>query len=134
MREKLTEKIDSFFKEMGLEEEVKKLSDMFAEQYMIKGEETEDLKEALHRAPDSLIDMIWGNVSEEEPDEELSRRQKEERLYQDISEYFASRFELLDVTKINLLMRIANYYPIDAMEGASATREFAPYGWVFSLY
>lgn len=64
---------------------------------------------------------------------EYIKRQKEERLYQYIPEYFESRFELLDITKINLLMRIANYYPIDAMEGASATREFAPYGCVFSF-
>lgn len=39
--------IDKFFKEMGLEEEIKKISDLFTDNFMIKGEETEDLMEAV---------------------------------------------------------------------------------------
>lgn len=66
------------FKEMGLEEEIKKIGDLFTDNFMIKGEETEDLKEALHRAPDSLLDMIWESINGEAPGEEISRQQKED--------------------------------------------------------
>lgn len=58
MKRNLAKEADKFFKEMGLEEEIQKLTDLFADNLMIRGEETEDLKEALRRAPDSLIDII----------------------------------------------------------------------------
>ena len=131
MRESFAEKANCFFKEMGLEEEVKKLADLFTGNFMIEGEETEDLKEVLRRAPDSLIDLIWESIEGKEPDTEMSRQQKEESLYQNIPDYFESRFELLDAVKINLLMRVMNYQPIDTVEAANVTREFIPFGWAF---
>lgn len=133
MKRNPAKEIDNFFKEMGLEEEIKKIGDLFTDNFMIKGEETEDLKEALHRAPDSLLDMIWESINGEAPGEEISRQQKEESLYGDIPGCFESRFELLDITKINRLMQIMNYYPLDVVEAASAMSEFVPYGWVFSF-
>lgn len=131
MRRNPGEAVDNFFKDIGLEEKMKELTDLFTDSFMVKGEETEDLKEVLHRASDALIDMIWRNIVGEESDEEISRQQKEDSLYKSIPEYFDSRFELLDASKINLLMRIMNYYPIDTMEMANAINEFVPYGWVF---
>lgn len=118
---------------MGLEEEIQKLTDLFVDNFMIRGEEMEDLTEALRRAPDSLIDMIWEKITEKEPAGEMSRQQKEEILYEDIPGYFESRFELLDVAKINLLLRVMNYDLLSAVEAAEVTSEFVPYGWVFSF-
>lgn len=131
MRKNLAEAADQFFKERGLEEELKQLMNLFTERYTIDGEETEDLREALRRAPDHLIDMIWGSVTGEKPDAELSRQQKEERLYTDIPGYFESRFDLLEIGQINLLTQIMCYEPIDTMKAVEAINEFVPYGWVF---
>lgn len=133
MKRNLAKEADNFFKEMGLEKEIQKLTDVFADNLMIRGEETEDLKEALRRAPDSLIDIIWENISDKESVGEMSRQQKEEILYEDIPGYFESRFELLDVAKINLLLRIMNYDQFSAVEAAEAMSKFVPYGWVFSF-
>lgn len=118
---------------MGLEEEIQKLTDVFVDNLMIRGEETEDLKEALRRAPDSLIDIIWEKTADKESEGETSRQQKEEILYEDIPGYFESRFELLDVAKINLLLRIMNYDQLSAVEVAEAMSKFVPYGWIFSF-
>lgn len=122
-----------FFIEMGLEEEIDKLTDMFADNFMIKGERTEELKEALHMAPDSLLDIIWKKITGEEPDKELSRQKKEEGLYEDIPGYFESRFELLDAGKISLLIRVMNDEPVDMMESKQVMEEFIPFGWVFAF-
>ncbi len=48
---------EQLFKELGMEDTTSKLSDMLIDNFMIQGEETEDLKEALHRAPDGLVDL-----------------------------------------------------------------------------
>lgn len=133
MKRNLAKEADKFFKEMGLEEEIQKLTDLFADNLMIRGEETEDLKEALRRAPDSLIDIIWEKITDKESADEMSRQQKEEILYEDIPGYFESRFELLDVAKINLLLRIMNYDQLSAVEVAEAMSKFVPYGWIFSF-
>lgn len=117
---------------MGLEE-IQKLTDLFADNFMIRGEETEDLKEALRRAPDSLIDIMWEKITDKESAGEVGRQQKEESLYEDIPGYFESRFELLDVAKINLLLRIMNCDLLSAVEAAEVTSKFVPYGWVFSF-
>lgn len=63
MERDIAKEASKFFKEMGLEDEMAKLTEVFVDNFMIRGEETEDLKEALHRAPDSLLDTIWGKIS-----------------------------------------------------------------------
>lgn len=123
----------SFIKEAGLEEEYRKLEEMFTDNLLIKGEETQELKEALHRAPDTLIDIIWTKVTGQEPDEELSRQQKEESLYEDIPEYFKERLGLMDIADINLLIQVMAYKPIGEMEAAKVMTEFVPLGWVFAF-
>ena len=133
MERDIAKEASKFFKEMGLEDEMAKLTEVFVDNFMIRGEETEDLKEALHRAPDSLLDMIWGKIAGKEPEEGISRQQKEDSLYEDIPGYFASRFELLDIRKIKLLVRIMNNYPANDLETAEVMEEFVPYGWVFSF-
>ena len=56
---KMIEKLDRLVEEAGLAEEFSRLSDSLSQKYMIQGEETEDLREALRRAPDELLSMIW---------------------------------------------------------------------------
>lgn len=131
MEKDIQKEVERFFKEKGLEEEVKKLTDLFTDRYTIRGEVTEDLREALHRAPDQLIDMIWRSVKDKEPDEGLNRQQKEEGLYEDIPGYFESRFDMLEIGQLHLLLRIMNYEPIDTVEAINVINAFVPYGWVF---
>jgi hypothetical protein len=59
---------EEFFKQLGSGEELSKLAQIFTENFMITGEETQDLQEVLQRASDSLIDMIWENIEEAETD------------------------------------------------------------------
>lgn len=57
---------DGCIKEMGLEEGIQKLTDLFVDNLMIRGEETEDLKVALHRAPDKYITYAERNKAAKE--------------------------------------------------------------------
>ncbi len=127
---------DKFFKELGLEEELAKLSEAFSDNFMIQGEETEDLKEILHRAPDSLLDLIWEKIGNKEAAEEdkSCRQRKEEILYKDIPEYLESRLIFMEPLKFKLLIRLMNNYPVEMMEAASIYDAFIPYGWVFVFY
>ncbi len=111
---------DKFFKELGLEEELAKLSEVFSDNFMIQGEETEDLKEILHRAPDSLLDLIWEKIGNKEAAEEdkSCRQRKEEILYKDIPEYLESRLIFIEPLKFKLLIRLMNNYPVEMMEAA----------------
>ena len=129
MEKDIQKEVERFFKEKGLEEEVKKLTDLFTDRYTIRGEVTEDLREALHRTPDQLIDMIWRSVKDKEPDEGLNRQQKEEGLYEDIPGYFESRFDMLEIGQLHLLLRIMNYEPIDTVEAINVINAFVPYGY-----
>ena len=96
--------MDALIKKAGLEEEFKKLSEMFSDSFLIKGEETEELKEALHRAPDGL--------------------------YKDIPWYLEDRLAAMDITRLDLLVRIMNYEPVGKMEAANVMAEFVPVGLV----
>ena len=44
MEKDIQKEVERFFKEKGLEEEVKKLTDLFTDRYTIRGEVTEDLR------------------------------------------------------------------------------------------
>ncbi len=99
--------MDALIKKAGLEEEFKKLSEMFSDSFLIKGEETEELKEALHRAPDGL--------------------------YKDIPWYLEDRLAAMDITRLDLLVRIMNYEPVGKMEAANVMAEFVPVGLVFAF-
>ena len=65
MGQDISTKMNALLKEMGLEEEFKKITRLFSDLFTIKGEETEELKEALHRAPDDLINLIWEKIEDE---------------------------------------------------------------------
>lgn len=127
---------DKFFKELGLEEEIAKLSEAFSDNFMIQGEETEDLKEILHRAPDSLLDLIWEKIENEEAagEDKFSRQRKEEILYEDIPGYLESKLIFIEPLKLRLLIQLMNNYPVEMADAASAYDAFIPYGWVFAFY
>ncbi|NBJ92717.1 hypothetical protein D5281_08940 [bacterium 1xD42-62] len=133
MGQDISTKMNALLKEMGLEEEFKKITSLFSDLFTIKGEETEELKEALHRAPDDLINLIWEKIEDEASYEEISRQQKEESIYEDIPEYFKLRFELMDIARLQLLIQIASYEPVGGMDTATVMNEFVPMGWAFAF-
>lgn len=125
--------MEQFFKEMGLEDEVKRLAEIFSQNFMISGEITEDLKETLQRAPDSLIDMIWEKTEDEKVIGEVDREEKERTLFQHILEDLEDELLYMDPKKLELLLRVMNQYPIKPMETTIINEEFVPRGWVFQF-
>lgn len=128
---KMEKQLDDFFKEQGLEEEISKLSKLFEDNFMIQGTETEDLSEALRRAPDSLIDLIWDKIVDKEATGDADRAEKEKILYDDIQEYLKASLLYMDLEKLQLLIRVMNMYPVDMMETVTINEEFVPFGWAF---
>lgn len=124
--------IDSFFNSLGLGDEMDKLAEIFSENFMIKGEITEDLQEVLHRAPDSLLDMIWRNIDDESL-EGVSREKKEQILASDIPEYLKSLLIYMEPHKLELLIRVMNQHPIELMDTTIVNEEFITKGWVFNF-
>ncbi len=130
----IVKETEEFFEKLGLNDELEKLSGLFTDNFMISGEETEDLKEALHRAPDSLLDLIWEKITDAEEESEADRQQKEKILYEEIPKYLESRLILMDSLKLQLLIRVMNNHPIELVETTSFYEDFVPYGWVFTFY
>ena len=128
-----TNTMEQFFKEMGLEDEVKRLAEIFSQNFMISGEITEDLKETLQRAPDSLIDMICEKTEDEKVIGEVDREEKERTLFQHILEDLEDELLYMDPKKLELLLRVMNQYPIKPMETTIINEEFVPRGWVFQF-
>ncbi len=133
IRGNIGQEAEQFFKELGMEDTISKLSDMFIDNFMIQGEETEDLKEALHRAPDGLVDLIWDKIEDKETVGETDRQQKEKILFEDIPEYLKAKLILMDPLKLKLLICVMNGYSVEMEETAGFFEEFIPYGWVFSF-
>ncbi len=130
-KQDLATEANTYFEQLGLNDVVEELSEKFSQAYMIPGEETYNLKEALQRASDFLLDKIYEKIHGSKPEDLITRQQKEEILYKDIPGFFESRFFLLDIEKIKLLLRIMNNHPIDMMETIKALEAFAVYGWIF---
>lgn len=124
---------NQFFDEMELSDKLKQLSDMFADKTMIRGEVTEELREALRRAPDPLIDMIWEEIVDRQATGKADRQRKEEILYEDIQEYLKAELVFMDPMKLKLLISIMNNYPINLEETLVIMEDLAPYGWVFTF-
>lgn len=105
----------------------------FTNNFMISGEVTEELKEALQRAPQELLDMIWDKIVGEKSSEEVDRARKEEMLYQAIPEDLQKNIVYLDPDKLKLLIRVACGISFDIMYTATVNEEFVPRGWVFNF-
>lgn len=129
----MVSKMNDLISEMGMEEEMEKLMESFTDNFMIRGEFTEDLKEALQRSPDSLLDMIWDCIFRKEPEEDLERAQKEKILYDTIQEDLERNILYLDPDKLKLLIRVACGAPIDVMYTTIINEEFVPRGWAFNF-
>lgn len=126
---KLMNQINDFFKKAGLEEEINKLAEATKNSFMIDGEATESLKEALKRSPDKLIDLIWNTVVGEE---EADRAQKEAILYEEIPKNLKQHLPFITPEGLNLLVRTMNRQPFHIAE-TSQIYDFIPYGWVFNF-
>ena len=126
------EDIDALFRELGLSEEMSKLAGIFSDNFMIAGEVTEDLEEALHRAPDSLIDMIYEKI-EGESAEPIERKEKELVLISDIPGSLESQLIFMEPHTLTLLMRVMKQHPIEIMETTIVNEKFVPRGWVFNF-
>lgn len=131
--EDILQKIDSVIKKYGMEEEIDKLMEDFTGNYMIQGELTENLEDALRRAPDGLLDMIWDTIACEEPAEAVLREQKEEILYQEIQKDLEKNMLCMDIQKLHLLLKVAFGAPVDILYTEVVNREFVPRGWVFNF-
>lgn len=125
----LMDQINDFFQKAGLEEEINKLAESAKNSFMIEGEVTENLKEALKRSPDKLIDLMWNTVVGEE---EADRAQKEAILYEEIPRSLKQRLPLITPEGLNLLVRTMNRQPFHIVE-TSQIYDFIPYGWVFNF-
>lgn len=121
------EDIDAFFQNLGLKDKMDKLAKDFSENFMIEGEITEDLQEVLHKAPDSLVDMIWEKI-EEESLENVERKGKEQILLSDIPEYLESLLIYMEPHKLKLLIQVMNQHPIEIMQTIIVNEEFVPKG------
>lgn len=120
-----------FFKDMGLEDELEKMSDLFVENFMLQGEVTEDLKEILHRAPDSLVDMIGEHLLEDNFVIKAERIEKEELLLEYIPNSLNEQLIYMDPQSLQLLVRVAGQDPLKYAEMADIHDEFVKNGWVF---
>ena len=83
-KQDLATEANTYFEQLGLNDVVEELSEKFSQAYMIPGEETYNLKEALQRASDFLLDKIYEKIHGSKPEDLITRQQKEEILYKDI--------------------------------------------------
>ncbi len=112
-----------------MEDAIAQASQAYSEHYMIPGDETEDLEEALRRAPDSLLDEILKTWEKEIP--EPDRREKEELAGRTILESLETNLAFMDVENLKLYLKVMNQHPLSYMELAAAVAQYASRGWVF---
>lgn len=123
--------IDFFLKNLGMEDVIDQLGATVTNNFMIKGEVTENLEEVLQRAPDSLIDLILNEM--EGMTEDTGRKEKESILLSGIPEYFKTQMISMDLIKLKLLLKVMSYQQLEPMELATVMAEFIPNGWVFNF-
>lgn len=126
------EDINTFFEKLGLEDEMDKLAKVFCQNFTIEGEITEDLQEILHRAPDSLLDIIWEEIKKDTL-ENFERRDKELILLSNIPKYLEEQLIYMEPHKLRLLVQVMNQRPIEIMQTTIVNEEFVPKGWVFTF-
>lgn len=133
IRRSMVNALEALVREAGLEDEMKKLSEVFAQNFMISGEMTANLREILHRAPNDLIEMIWDKRDGKEAVEKANREQKEEILFDGIQEYFKAQLIFLDLAQLKLLLNIAAGRKVPITEIAEVYDKLMPYGWIFAF-
>ena len=122
------DKMNKIIKELGLEEEFARLASELQNQFMIMGEETEDLAEALGRADDTLIDMIWEEIEQEEP---VTREEKEKILLKDIPEVFESEMVYMSPEELGALVKTMACQELSSEELMILTSGLSKKGYVF---
>lgn len=131
-REPDMKKIDDFIDSLGIDDqEFEKLGKIFADNYMIAGEVTEDLEEALRRAPDALLDYILKTL--QIPSQKADRKEKEMLLLKEIPSFLEAQMALMDLLKLKLLFAAAGSRSLNPLEMATIEDEFVSKGWVFNF-
>ena len=118
--------------DMSQMEEFKELTKIFSDHFFVQGEETEDMAEALQRAPQSLVDMI-GDELEIEGFEDQTRQEKEETLYQVIQDDFDEEFMFMTESELLTFIKTMNGYELSDMEMLTVTDIYNKRGWTFSF-
>ena len=101
----------------------------FSSEQMILGSVTTKLKEVLHRAPDTLLDIIWEDAATGQ--EQMDRAQKEEILYQKIPKIMEEELIYEKMDDIEILNKVAAGQSLDLSEAVTVERKFIPRGWIF---
>lgn len=127
---KKMKEIGRLFEELNLKEAMSQFAKIFTENFMISGEETEDLEEVLKRAPETLLDMIL-ETWDEEAEADIGRAEKEKLVQKVIIESFEQEFIYLDKIDFEILLKTMNNYPISEMEQMALTENYVKKGWVF---
>ena len=98
----------------------------FSSEQMILGSVTTKLKEVLHRAPDTLLDIIWEDAATGQ--EQMDRAQKEEILYQKIPKIMEEELIYEKMDDIEILNKVAAGQSLDLSEAVTVERKFIPRG------
>lgn len=110
--------IDDFMDSLGFDDKpFDELGKIFADNYMITGEVTEELEEALHRAPDTLLDFISKTI--QKPSQEIDRKEKEMILLTEIPRFLEEQIVFMDLPKLKLLVKVASSQSLKPMEMAT---------------
>lgn len=118
--------------EISLTEEFKELAKIFSNNFFIQGEETEDLAEALQRAPESLVDMI-GEELWIEDFEDQARKEKEETLYQAIQDDLDENFIFMTEFELITFVKAMNGHELSEEEILTIAESYNKRGWTFSF-
>ena len=100
----------------------------FSSEQMILGSVTTKLKEVLHRASDTLLDIIWEDAATGQ--EQMDRAQKEEILYQKIPKIMEEELIYEKMDDIEILNKVAAGQSLDLSEAVTVERKFIPRGWI----
>lgn len=132
-REPDMKEIDDFMDSLGFDDkQLDELGKIFADNYMITGEVTEELEEALHRAPDALLDFILKTI--QKPSQEIDRKEKEMLLLTEIPRFLEEQIVFMDLPKLKLLVKVASCHSLKPMEMATVADEFVSKGWAFNFF
>lgn len=126
------EKLKKTLDDICLTEEFQELTKIFSDNFFIKGEETEDLAEALRRAPESLVDMI-GEELGIECFEDQDREEKEENLYQAIQDDLDENFIFMSEFEMITFVKAMNGHELSEAEMLMVTDSYNKRGWAFSF-
>lgn len=131
MRKSEMSEINKFLGSLGIDEDIwNQMANSYTENFMIQGEETTRLEQILNRAPETLLDLILKNWTEE-TDADVSREEKERCVYELVIRSFEKEFVFLDKEDLEVMAKSANGHPLSGMQLATAQENYCRKGWLF---